>query len=154
MLAAAAAGLVVVLVAGYLAFAALQAPQQAVRAGVASPAACAPAPCTNVQGYTLWVSNVVVQGDLVRMDVKFKNASQSTHASPEDLQLVDAAGHSSPIVTGASACDTWARHEFANGTTFGPIGICFRVTTPPPFVLRWSPDLGFFCCSADIKISA
>src|ERR1700686_4712192 len=53
------------------------------------PQNCSPGPCTNLGGYTLWISNVRVDNDLVRMTVKFQNSSSSTHASPEDLQLID-----------------------------------------------------------------
>jgi len=36
---------------------------------------CSPAPCASVQGYTLWVSSLKIEGDLVSMQVTFKNAS-------------------------------------------------------------------------------
>ena len=115
---------------------------------------CSPAPCADVQDYTLWVSNMKVEGDLVRMSVSFKNSSSSTHASPEDLRVIDSKQHSSGLVTDAAGCQTWSRHEFGNGATFGPTDICFGVTTAdPPLVLRWSPDFGLLCCQADIKLS-
>ena len=39
------------------------------------------------------------------------------------------------------------------GETFGPLDICFRVTnTAPPFLLRWAPDEGAFCCETELKI--
>jgi hypothetical protein len=118
-----------------------------------TPENCSPGPCANVQGFTLWVSNVQIQGDLVTMQVKFQNSSPATHASPEDLQLIDSSRHSSGLVTG-TGCNSWTRHEFANGAYFGPIGVCFRVSsTIPPFTLRWSPDLGLFCCETDITIT-
>jgi hypothetical protein len=107
-----------------------------------------------VQGYTLWLSDINVSGDLVSMQVKFQNSSPSTHASPEDLQLIDASRHASGLVTDAPGCNTWTRHEFANGATFGPISVCFRVSSASkPFVLKWSPDLGLFCCEKDINIT-
>jgi len=123
--------------------------------GSGASAACSPAPCLDVQDFTLWVSGVTVSGDLVRMQVRFKNSSSATHASPEDLELIDHANHSSGLVTDASGCNTWTRHEFNNGATFGPIQICFRVTTATqPFTLRWTPDMGFFCCDSRLPISA
>jgi hypothetical protein len=107
-----------------------------------------------VLGYTLWVSNVTVEGNVVRMQVRFKNSSDATHASPEDLSLIDGSHHTSKLVTDASDCNTWSRHEFANGATFGPIDVCFRVTdTTPPFTLHWTPDLGFICCETDLTIN-
>jgi hypothetical protein len=88
------------------------------------------------------------------MQVTFKNSSSATHASPEDLRLIDSTLHSSGLVTDAPGCQTWSRHEFSNGATFGPTNVCFRVTAAaPPLVLRWSPDFGFFCCQSDIKLS-
>ena len=121
----------------------------------ATPAVnCSPAPCANVQGYTLWVSNLTLEGNLVSMQVTFKNSSNSTHASPEDLQLIDSRLHSVGLVTDAPGCQTWSRHEFNNGATFGPLRVCFRVgTAAPPLVLRWSPDLGLICCRTDIKLT-
>jgi hypothetical protein len=119
-----------------------------------TPENCSPGPCANVQGFTLWLSEINVNGDLVSMQVKFQNSSPSTHASPEDLQLIDASRHASGVVTDAPGCATWARHEFNNGATFGPINVCFRVNNGTrPFILRWSPDLGLFCCEQDINIT-
>ncbi|HEY1421183.1 MAG TPA: hypothetical protein VGG90_10815 [Candidatus Dormibacteraeota bacterium] len=149
------AGLIVAGTVAFVAYTALNAPlgisfgQSAV-----SPENCSPGPCADVQGYRLWVSNVRVESDLVRMTVKFQNSSSSTHASPEDLQLIDASRSTSGVVTSAAGCNTWPRHEFANGATFGPIDVCFHVSNPtPPFTMRWTPDLGLFCCDTSIKIT-
>ncbi len=152
---AVAAALLVVVAVATAAFLALQVSFQAPTTGDATPAVnCSPAPCADVQGYTLWVSHVVVQGDLVRMQVDFKNSSDATHASPEDLLIIDSKLHTSGLVTGAPGCQTWNRHEFNNGALFGPMTVCFRVTTSAaPLVLRWSPDLGFICCHTDIKLT-
>jgi hypothetical protein len=88
------------------------------------------------------------------MKVKFRNSSTSTHSSPEDLQLIDSSRHSSGLVTDATGCNTWTRHEFNNGATFGPVSVCFRISSANrPFIMRWSPDLGLFCCETDIKIT-
>jgi hypothetical protein len=95
-----------------------------------------------------------VEGTLVRMQVKFKNSSRSTHASPEDLQLIDSSRHISPVTPDSTDCKTWKRHDFNKGATFGPIDICFVVyNATPPFILHWAPDLGAFCCETDIKIN-
>jgi hypothetical protein len=115
---------------------------------------CSPAPCADVQDFTLWVSNLKVDGNLVSMQVTFRNSSSATHASPQDLTLIDSKQNSSGVVSDAAGCQTWNRHEFSNGATFGPTNVCFRVSTAtPPLVLRWSPDFGFFCCQADVKLS-
>ena len=148
------AGLVVAAIVAVVAFQSLSGPI-AQQAGLASPstAPCSPKPCADVEGYTLWVSNVRVEGHLLRMQVKFKNSSNSTHASPEDLSVMDA-GHSTyKLDTSDTGCNTWTRHVFNNGATFGPIDICFYVNnTTPPFSLRWTPDEGIVCCETSIEI--
>ena len=152
---AVAAALLVVVLVGIAAFLAMQVSFQPPTTSDATPAVnCSPAPCADVQGYTLWVSNLQVQGNLVRMQVNFKNSSDATHASPEDLEIIDSKLHTSGLVTDAPGCQTWDRHEFNNGALFGPMTVCFRVTTSdPPLVLRWSPDLGLICCHTDIKLA-
>jgi hypothetical protein len=148
------AGLVVAAIVALVAYESLKSPLQVAPNSSLTPENCSPGPCANVQGYMLWVSNVRVEADLVRMQIKFQNSSSSTHASPEDLQLIDASRQSSGLVTNVTGCNTWTRHEFAKGATFGPIDVCFRATNAtPPFILRWSPDLGPFCCETDIKIT-
>ena len=117
------------------------------------PENCSPGPCANVNGYKIWISNVRLDNDVVRMTVKFQNSSSATHASPEDLQLIDAGRRASSLITDSSGCKTFTRHDFDHGAYFGPIDICFRVSnTTPPFILHWSPDLGAFCCQKDITI--
>jgi hypothetical protein len=152
---AAAAALLVVVAVAIAAFVAMQVSFQGPTPSGATPSLnCSPAPCANVQGYTLWVSNLKFDGDLVRMSITFKNASGATHASPEDLELIDSKLHTSGLVTDAAGCQTWNRHEFNNGAGFGPLDVCFRVSTAaPPLVLHWSPDLGLFCCQTDIKLT-
>jgi hypothetical protein len=149
-----AIGLLVVAGVGVAAFVSMQTSFQSPAASSPAPAlACSPAPCANLQGYTLWVSNLAVSGDVVSMQVLFKNASDSTHASPEDLQLIDSKQHVSPLIVDAPGCKTWDRHVFNGGAQFGPVMVCFRASsTASPLVLRWSPDFGFFCCRTDIKL--
>jgi hypothetical protein len=150
---AVAIGLLVAAGVGVTAYRSLHAPAPA-SGGTLTPENCSPGPCADVQGFTLWLSDINVNGDLVTMQVKFRNSSPSTHASPEDLQLIDASRHTSGLVTDAAGCKTWTRKEFNNGATFGPIPVCFRISSAArPFVLRWSPDLGLFCCEKDINIT-
>jgi hypothetical protein len=147
------AGLAAAIVIAMLAYQSLSVPLNP-SSGHLAPENCSPGPCANVQGYSLWISNVRVEGTLVRMQVKFQNSSRATHASPEDFTLIDTSRHSSPLVTDSEDCKTWKRHEFNNGALFGPLEICFRVyNATPPFILHWAPDLGAFCCETDIKIS-
>lgn len=146
-------GLMVAAVVAGTAYMALKAPLQNNPSSNLTPQTCSPGPCRDLQGYTIWISNIRVDNELLRMTIKFKNSSPATHASPEDLVLIDGSRHSSQLVTGAADCNTWQRHEFNNGQTFGPIDVCFGVTNPaPPFTLRWSPDEGAFCCEQDITI--
>lgn len=149
------AAVLVVGTVAVFAYQSLQVPYQAPAASTPVPAlGCTPAPCANLQGYTLWVTNLDIQGGLVTMQIKFRNASDSTHASPEDLQLIDSQGHATQLVFDAPGCAQWSRHEFSRGATFGPLTVCFRATsTSPPLVLRWSPDFGFVCCQTDIKLT-
>ncbi|HEV2029005.1 MAG TPA: hypothetical protein VGS16_10810 [Candidatus Dormibacteraeota bacterium] len=149
-----AIGLIVAAVVGVTAYQALHAPLQSSSDKPLTAENCSPGPCADVQGFTLWISEVAVTGDVVSMQVKFRNSSPSTHASPEDLQLIDASRHVSGLVSEAPNCGSWSRHEFSNGATFGPINICFRVINATrPFILRWSPDLGLFCCETDIRLT-
>jgi hypothetical protein len=149
-----ATGLIVAAAIALSAYQALHIPLQASSDKPLAPENCSPGPCAEVQGFTLWISDFKVAGDLVSMQVKFRNSSSSTHTSPEDLQLIDASRHVSGIITDAPDCNTWTRHEFSNGATFGPINVCFRVSSATrPFILRWSPDLGLFCCETDIRLT-
>jgi hypothetical protein len=152
---AVAIGLLIAAGAAVAAFMSMQNSFQSPAATSPVPAlACTPAPCANLQGYTLWVSNLTVTGNLVSMQLVFKNASDSTHASPEDLQLVDSKQHASGLVVNSPGCTTWNRHVFNGGAQFGPVRVCFRATsTDPPLTLRWSPDFGLFCCQTEIKLA-
>jgi hypothetical protein len=146
-----------VIVAGGVAVAALissQVPLQEPTANSPAPTlACSPAPCASLQGYTIWISGLAVNRDVVSMQIVFKNSSNSTHASPEHVQLIDAKQHASGVITDAPGCTTWNRHEFHSGAQFAPGTICFRISSSsPPLVLRWTPDFGLFCCQADIKL--
>lgn len=149
-----ALGVIVAAGVAVAAFSSLQTSFQGPVAGSAAPTLkCSPAPCANEQGYTLWITNVAVSGNVVSMQVVFKNSSDSTHASPEDLTLIDSKNQSSRLITNAPGCQTWDRHVFNNGAQFAPGTICFRVSSPsPPLVLRWTPDFGLFCCQTDIKL--
>ena len=144
--------LVAALIAGG-AYMALKAPLGAKPNSNLAPENCSPGPCTNLNGYTIWISNVKVTNDVVRMTVKFQNSSSSTHAAPEDLTLIDASRRQSIPITDSAGCTTFARHDFSGGAYFGPLNLCFRVSNAtPPFILHWTPDLGAFCCQRDIQI--
>ena len=96
---AVAAGLLVALVVAIAAFLAMQVTSQNPTPSKALPALnCSPAPCANIQDYTLWVSNLKVEGSLVSMRITLKNSSSATHASPEDIQLIDSKLHTSELV--------------------------------------------------------
>jgi hypothetical protein len=140
---------------GLVAYGSLQVPFQAPTVSSPVPAlGCTPAPCANLQGYTLWVTNLDLQGDRVTMQITFRNSSDSTHAAPEDLVLIDSQRQTSRPVFDAPSCTPWSRHEFSHGAMYGPLVVCFKVgTSSPPLVLRWSPDFGFVCCQTDIKLS-
>jgi hypothetical protein len=149
------AGLAVVALVAVAAYGSMQVPFQSPTVSSPLPAlGCTPAPCANLQGYTMWVTNLKTQTDLVTMQITFRNSSDSTHASPQDLALIDSQRHASDPVFDAPGCTQWSRHEFNHGATYGPLTVCFRAANAsPPLVLRWSPDFGFVCCQTDIKIS-
>jgi hypothetical protein len=145
-------GLIVAALVAGAAYAALKAPLSTAPNSNLNPENCSPGPCANLNGYTLWVSRVRVQNDIVYMTVKFQNSSSATHASPDDLHLIDS-GRRSSIPTTDAGCKTFARTELSDGKTFGPIDICFRVAnSTPPFILHWTPDIGAFCCERDLTI--
>ena len=154
VVAVAAILLVVAGFVGVAAYQALRTPLPASNNSTLTPENCSPGPCVDIHGFTLWVSDVKVEGNLVSMQVKFRNSSPATHASPEDLQLIDASRHSSIPVSDVAGCNTWPRHEFNKGATFGPINICFRVSNVArPYTLHWTPDLGPFCCETNIRLT-
>ena len=147
-----AAAAVVVAGVAAAAFISMQTPFQLPTASPSSQP-CSPQPCADIRGFILWVGDVKVDSRLVSMTLKFQNSSDSTHADPTDIQLIDSAGHSSSAVHDAPACSAWPRTEFNNGATFGPVPECFRpASTAPPLKLHWTPDFGFFCCETDVAL--
>jgi hypothetical protein len=149
------AGLAIVIAVAAAAFGSLQVPFQSPAVSTPVPAlGCTPAPCADLQGYMLWVTDLNAKSHVVTMQITFRNSSDSTHAAPEDLQLIDSQRHSSAPIFDIPGCTQWSRHEFSHGAMYGPLTVCFRATTTaPPLVLRWSPDFGFVCCQTDIKLS-
>ncbi|TME94074.1 MAG: hypothetical protein E6I34_04095 [Chloroflexi bacterium] len=148
-----AVGLVVVIAVGVAAFQALQVPFQPPQSPPNS-APCSPPPCANLRGYILWVTDLKTNGGLVTMNVTFRNSSNSTHAEPDDLRLVDSQNNVDEPVFDAPGCTRWPRTDFNNGATFGPEQMCFRpASVGAPLVLRWSPDEGLFCCQTDVKLT-
>jgi hypothetical protein len=152
--AAIGAGAAVVIAVGVAAFESLQTPFQPASTGQGS-SACTPQPCANVRGYILWASDFKIDSGLVSMQVTFRNSSPATHADPADLRLIDHQGNSNDAVYDAPGCTRWPRTDFDNGAQFGPVSECFRPSsTDPPLKLHWEPDLGPFCCEADITLKA
>src|SRR4029078_8340552 len=78
--------LVAALVAG-VAYTALKSPLSSTPNSNLNPDNCSPGPCTNLNGYTIWISKVRVTNDIVHMTVKFQNSSVSTQVAPDDLTL-------------------------------------------------------------------
>jgi hypothetical protein len=147
------AGLMVAALVAGAAYSALKAPLSTTPNSNLNPDNCSPGPCANVKGFTIWISKVRVQNDIVRMTVKFQNSSVATHVASEDLQLIDAGRRTSTPISNVTGCNTFTRHEFSGGAVYGPIDICFRVgNATPPFIFHWTPDLGTFCCDQDITI--
>lgn len=147
------AAALVVVAAGTAAFLSLQTPFQSPPSQ--ETAACTPQPCVEVRGYVLWVSDLKVDAGLVSMQLTFRNSSSATHADPADVQLVDSQNRTDAAVYDAPGCDRWPRTDFNHGAKFGPVPECFRpATTAPPLTLRWNPDMGFFCCQADLTLVA
>ena len=150
--AAIGAGVVVVVTVALAAFVSMQKPFQLPTSSQPS-ATCSPEPCADVRGFILWLGNVKTDSGLVTMTLTFRNSSNSTHADPGEIQLIDAAGRSSDRVTDAAGCTEWPRTEFDNGATFGPVPECFRpASAAPPLKLHWTPDFGLFCCETDIAL--
>jgi hypothetical protein len=77
---AAAGALLLVLLVAIAAFLAMQVTFRNPIPSAAVPAQnCAPAPCAEFQGYTLWISNLKVDGDLVSMQVNFNLLLPNRH---------------------------------------------------------------------------
>ena len=75
-------GLVVAAFVGVSAYQALHSPLPASSNSDLAPENCSPGPCVDMQGLTLWISDIKVEGDLVSMQVKFYNSVGSRHAAP------------------------------------------------------------------------
>jgi hypothetical protein len=145
--------LIVAAVIAGAAYTALKAPLSVSSQTQLTPENCSPGPCTDVEGYTIWISSVHLDNDIVHMTVKFKNSSTATHAAPEDLTLIDSERRQGQPISDSPGCKVFARTDFSNGATFGPVDVCFRVVnTSPPWILHWSPDVGAFCCQKDLTI--
>ena len=76
------AGLIAAALVAGGAYMALKAPLATQPNSNLQPENCSPGPCADINGYTIWISNVRVTNDVVRMTVKFQNSSAATHASP------------------------------------------------------------------------
>lgn len=145
--------LIVAAVIAGAAYTALKAPLSVSSQTPLTPENCSPGPCTDIQGYTIWISNVHLDSDVVHMTVKFKNSSTATHAAPEDLTLIDSERRQGQPIGDSPGCKVFARTDFNHGASFGPVDVCFRVVnTTPPWILHWSPDVGAFCCQRDLTI--
>ncbi len=144
---------IVVVSLGAVAFSALGSQSAGPIGGLASSAPCAPQPCLNLQNYTLWISKVSEADGVIRMQTTFRNASGATHADPADLKLLDAQRHSFNAIQDPPGCTHWSRTEFVNGARYGPVTICYRPDSlAAPLTLEWNPDMGAFCCTADLKV--
>ncbi len=147
------AGVVVVTAIAVAAFVSMEHPFQLPTVSP-SPLPCSPQPCADIRGFQLWVSDLKIDSGLVSMQLTFRNSSNSTHADPSEIQLIDSTGHPNQRVTDASGCTAWPRTDFNNGAQFGPVDECFRpATTGPPLKLHWEPDFGFFCCETEITLT-
>jgi len=143
-----------VIAVGVAAFLSLQTPFQPSSTAPGS-GTCTPKPCANVRGYILWITDLKVDAGLVTMQLTFRNSSPATHADPADLSLLDAQHQSSQAIHDAPGCSPWPRTDFNNGAGFGPVPECFRpATTTPPLTLHWTPDMGLFCCEADVLLTS
>lgn len=139
------------------AFSALKVPFDTNPNAGASSGPCDPQPCANVQGYTVWISDLHVEsGDgprLVMMQLTFKNSSTSTHAAPDDFSLIDSQKNETQPIFYDPVCHRWPRTDFNHGAGFGPVPECFRpATTASPLKLHWTPDMGPFCCDIEIPL--
>src|SRR5437867_2684501 len=106
-------GLIVAALVAGAAYSALKAPLATSSNSNLNPENCSPGPCAEVNGYTLWVSKVRVTNDIVHLTVKFQNSSAATHASPEDLNLIDSGRRSSIPIANIAGCKTFTRHDFS-----------------------------------------
>ena len=70
-----------------------------------------------------------------------------------ELEQLDASGVPFRPIYDSADCRHWPRTEFANGEMRGPFHLCFTPSSAaPPLKLRWSPDMGLFCCRAVIVL--
>jgi hypothetical protein len=120
-------------------------------------AGCRPEPCADAGGYQLHVQGVRIDGRTVRMEVVLTVRGRSNmHSVPDDFTLIDAGKRHAHPVFDAAGCHRWPRTRIPDGTTLGPLPLCFRpASVSPPLLLNWSPDLGiteYFSGGYDLPI--
>ncbi|MDQ6691620.1 MAG: hypothetical protein M3Z13_02525 [Candidatus Dormibacteraeota bacterium] len=114
----------------------------------AGPEACSPSPCAAPHGFEADISNLVVAGGRLSMNVTFHNRTSNrnravsfNHTSPADFQLrMRTRQQLKPIFD--NECPQWSELRIARGADAGPETLCFQATSLSGAQLVWSPDLG------------
>ncbi len=117
----------------------------------AAPPDCAPPPCAAPNGFEVDVTNVTVEGSLLKLDVGFRNhttpgleAVSSRHTAPADFHVQLPDGSRIPPTFSGPGCAEWAELHIDRGASSESKPLCFASGGTPlrDLMLAWDPDLG------------
>jgi hypothetical protein len=124
--------------------------------------ACSPRPCTELEGWELYVSGITRIPGHLALRVSFRNNTPGSafeavsfrHTGPADFVLHYRGLDLRP--TAGDACPAWDERRIERGASAGPDPLCFDVPDPEPGrpELRWSPDTGLFGAAGSVPLPA
>jgi len=154
----AAAGALVLGLAGYTALSLQPRGNPSGQASSDPNQRCAPSPCGAPDGFEVDVTNVRPMDDHLAITVVFRNHTKSQlfeavsyrHTSPADF-LVRSSGRDVRPMFNAE-CPSWPELDVARGATSPSRTLCFGTRSSSGAVLVWNPDLGFISQPVSIAL--
>ena len=144
------------------ALAALQSmrPKLATGGGAATAPLCSPRPCTELDGFKVYVTDVQRSADRLTLKVSFRNDTgvgvfetvSYRHTGPLDFSLQDPGTGKLRPTTGPG-CPAWEEARINRGSSAGPDRLCFDVVGAEVApLLWWSPDQGLLAASGSVPL--
>jgi hypothetical protein len=126
----------------------------------ASAPQCSPHPCTELDGWKVYVSGIDRSAGRLALDVRFRNdtpgglfeAVSYRHTSPGDFYLETAStGRIKP--TTRDGCPAWREDRIERGAGAGPDHLCFDAPgSTGASELWWNPDTGVLGATGSIPL--